>query len=71
MPAPGTLALGAGALGAVFILPNFISGLFGGGGGGGGGGVGGTAGAIGDIIQLLPLVILGGGALYAVQVFKK
>jgi hypothetical protein len=51
------------------FLPNLLSGFFGGGGGGGGGG--GTAGAIGDIIQLLPLVILGGGALYAVQVFKK
>lgn len=66
MPGAGSIALGAGAL---LLLPNLFTGLFGGGYSGGGGGS--TAGAIGDIIQLLPLVILGGGALYAVQVFKK
>jgi hypothetical protein len=65
MPGAGSIAVGAGAL---LLLPNLFSGLFGGGQGGGGGS---TAGAIGDIIQLLPLVILGGGALYAIQVFKK
>ena len=59
------LALGAGAL---FVLPSLFSGLFGGGGGGGGYGGGG---GVGDIIQLLPLMMIGGGALYAYSVFKK
>ena len=57
-------SLGAGAA-AGFLLPNLFGGLFGGGGGGGGGG------GVGEVISLLPLLLLGGGALYAVQVFKQ
>jgi hypothetical protein len=63
-PGLGTVALGAGAL---MFLPNLFSGFLGGGGGspsGGGGGVG-------DIIALLPVMMVGGGALYAISVFKK
>ena len=58
----GNWALGAGAL---LVLPSFISGLFGGGGGGG------VVGGVGDIIQLIPVLMVGGGALYAFSVFKK
>ena len=54
--------VGAGAA-AGLMLPS-VFGMFGGGGGGGGGG-------IGEVISLLPLLLLGGGALYAVQVFKQ
>jgi hypothetical protein len=53
--------VGAGAA-AGFLLPN-VFGMFGGGGGGGGG--------VGEVISLLPILLLGGGALYAVSVFKK
>lgn len=53
------LALGAGAL---LVLPNFFSGIFGGNG---------SSGGVGDIIKLMPLMLLGGGALYAIQVFRK
>lgn len=52
--------VGAGAA-AGLVLPNVL-GLFGGGGGSGG---------VGEVISLLPLLLLGGGALYAFQVFKQ
>ena len=54
----------AGFLGASF-LPNIFGGLFGGGGGGG------SAGGISEVISLLPLMVIGGGALYAYQTLKK
>ena len=54
---------GLAGLGAGFLLPSFLPGMFGGGKG--------PIGAIGDVIQLLPILLLGGGALYAVSVFKK
>jgi hypothetical protein len=43
-----------------------FSGIFGGGGGGGGGPVS----AIEDVIQLAPILLVGGMAIYAVSVFK-
>jgi hypothetical protein len=54
---------------AGFLLP----GLLGGGGLFGGGGVNATpaGSSVQDIMSLLPLLLLGGGALYAVSVFKK
>jgi hypothetical protein len=57
----GNVGVGAAA---GLALPS-VFGLFGGGGGGGGGG------GVGDVISLLPLLLLGGGALYAIQVFKQ
>ena len=51
----------AGGAAGTFGLSTMFGGLFGGGSGGG----------IADVIQLLPLVIIGGGILYAVTVFKK
>ena len=53
---------GLAGLGAGFLLPSFLPGMSGGGG---------SFSAIGDVIQLLPLLLVGGGALYAVSVFKK
>jgi hypothetical protein len=52
--------VGAGAAAGLFA-PSIL-GLFGGVGGGGG---------VADIISLLPLLLLGGGALYAVSVLKQ
>ena len=49
---------GAGLLGGLGL-----SGVF--------GGASGAIGGIGTLFELLPLIVLGGGALYAVQVFKK
>jgi flagellar motor component MotA len=53
----------AGGAAGTFGLSTMFGGLFGGGSSSGGG--------ISDVIQLLPLVIIGGGILYAVNVFKK
>jgi len=53
----------AGFLGATF-LPNIVGGLFGGGGSG-------SAGGVSEVISLLPLMLIGGGALYAYQTLKK
>ena len=55
----------AGAVGAT-LLPGVLGGLFGGGSSGGG-----AAGGVSEILQLMPLVILGGGALYAYNSLKK
>ena len=48
------------------LFPNLLGGIF---GGGGGGGVGG--GGVGDIIGLIPVMMVGGGLLYAYSIFKK
>ena len=52
-------SVGVGAAAGLFA-PSIL-GIFGGGG----------AGGVGDIISLLPLLLLGGGALYAVSVLKQ
>ena len=52
--------VGAGAA-AGFLLPSFL--------GIGGGGAAATP--VGELISYLPLVLLGGGALYAYSVLKK
>jgi hypothetical protein len=52
--------VGAGAV-AGLALPS-VFGIFGGGGGGGG---------VSEVFSLLPILLLGGGALYAVSVFKQ
>jgi hypothetical protein len=65
-----SLGFGSGALagaGALMIFPNLLGGIFGSGGGGAGGGGGG----VGDIISLIPVMMVGGGLLYAYSIFKK
>jgi len=52
--------VGGGAA-AGFLLPNLLG--FGGGGA--------AATPVGELVSILPLVLLGGGALYAFSIFKK
>lgn len=67
----GYVGAGAAGVAGIAVAPSLFGGLFGGGGGGSSGGFGGAVGGVEEVFSLLPMLIVGGGVLYGISIFRK